>query len=62
MKSICGFVYGKNTYALHAQPTPFKGSLVTDMTGIEQFIVIAVAGPSAAEQQGVLEIHLSRLE
>jgi hypothetical protein len=32
------------------------------MTGIEQFIVIAVAGSSAAKQQGVFETHLSRLE
>ena len=58
----CGKVQGKNTFGGYAQPVPFIGSFVTNNVGEKLFLVVAIAGPSNAEQLAVLNTCIERLK
>jgi len=58
---VCGMVAGRNSFGAVADFTPFMGSLVTERSGQEQFVLIALAGPQADEQERVLSTCLARM-
>ena len=58
---ICGMVSGRNGFGGMADETPFFGSLVTENSGSETFVLISLAGQNAAEQARVLDACLARM-
>lgn len=62
MTWVCGSVQGKNTFGGYAQPTPFMGALLDSPGQGRAFVVISIAGPTAAERLSVLQTCMSKME
>lgn len=58
---VCGMVAGRNGFGGVSDFAPFMGSLVTENSGQEQFVLIALAGQQPDEQERVLNTCLARM-
>ncbi|PVE45858.1 hypothetical protein DDE23_18740 [Pararhodobacter aggregans] len=58
---VCGMVAGRNGFGGISDFAPFMGSLVTENSGQEQFVLISLAGQQPDEQERVLNTCLARM-